>query len=80
MANVLWFVKNTLSGAAPIVGAPTKLATGGLFVLATMASSAEALVALWPSGFVTVIVRPPAVKTESEMGTELTRIAEAVLR
>jgi len=27
-----------------------------------------------------VIVRPPAVKTESEMGTELTRIAEAVLR
>ena len=27
-----------------------------------------------------VLVRPPAVKTEAEMGTELTRIAEAVLR
>ena len=27
-----------------------------------------------------VIVRPPAVKTESEMATELTRIAEVVLR
>ena len=27
-----------------------------------------------------VIVRPPSVKTESEMGTELTRIADAVLR
>jgi probable F420-dependent oxidoreductase len=27
-----------------------------------------------------VIVRPPTVKTEAEMGTELTRIAEAVLR
>jgi probable F420-dependent oxidoreductase len=27
-----------------------------------------------------VLVRPPAVKTESEMGTELTKIADAVLR
>jgi alkanesulfonate monooxygenase SsuD/methylene tetrahydromethanopterin reductase-like flavin-dependent oxidoreductase (luciferase family) len=27
-----------------------------------------------------VLVRPPAVKTEAEMGTELTRIADAVLR
>ena len=27
-----------------------------------------------------VIVRPTAVKTESEMGAELTKIAEAVLR
>jgi alkanesulfonate monooxygenase SsuD/methylene tetrahydromethanopterin reductase-like flavin-dependent oxidoreductase (luciferase family) len=32
------------------------------------------------AGATRVIVRPPTVKTESEMGTELTRIAEAVLR
>ena len=32
------------------------------------------------AGATRVIVRPPAVKTESEMGTELTKIAEAVLR
>jgi len=32
------------------------------------------------AGATRVIVRPPVVKTESEMGTELTRIAEAVLK
>jgi probable F420-dependent oxidoreductase len=32
------------------------------------------------AGATRVIVRPPSVKTEAEMGTELTRIAEAVLR
>jgi probable F420-dependent oxidoreductase len=32
------------------------------------------------AGATRVIVRPPSVKTESEMGTELTRIAETVLR
>ena len=32
------------------------------------------------AGATRVVVRPPTVKTESEMGTELTRIAEAVLR
>jgi probable F420-dependent oxidoreductase len=32
------------------------------------------------AGATRVIVRPPTVKTESEMGTELTKIAEAVLR
>jgi probable F420-dependent oxidoreductase len=32
------------------------------------------------AGATRVIVRPPSVKTESEMGTELTRIADAVLR
>ena len=35
---------------------------------------------LHDAGATRVIVRPPAVKTEAEMGTELTRIAEAVLR
>ncbi len=35
---------------------------------------------LHDAGATRVIVRPPVVKTESEMGTELTRIAEAVLR
>jgi probable F420-dependent oxidoreductase len=32
------------------------------------------------AGATRVVVRPPTVKTESEMGTELTRIADAVLR
>jgi alkanesulfonate monooxygenase SsuD/methylene tetrahydromethanopterin reductase-like flavin-dependent oxidoreductase (luciferase family) len=32
------------------------------------------------AGATRVIVRPPVVKTESEMGAELTRIADAVLR
>jgi probable F420-dependent oxidoreductase len=32
------------------------------------------------AGATRVIVRPPSVKTESEMGAELTKIAEAVLR
>jgi probable F420-dependent oxidoreductase len=32
------------------------------------------------AGATRVIVRPPSVKTESEMGTALTRIADAVLR
>ena len=35
---------------------------------------------LHDAGATRVIVRPPVVKTESEMGTELTRIAEAVLK
>ncbi|TMQ21505.1 MAG: LLM class F420-dependent oxidoreductase [Candidatus Rokuibacteriota bacterium] len=35
---------------------------------------------LHDAGATRVIVRPPTVKTESEMGTELTRIAETVLR
>jgi len=35
---------------------------------------------LLDAGATRVIVRPPVVKTESEMGTELSRIADAVLR
>ena len=35
---------------------------------------------LHDAGATRVIVRPPVVKTESEMGTELSRIADAVLR
>jgi alkanesulfonate monooxygenase SsuD/methylene tetrahydromethanopterin reductase-like flavin-dependent oxidoreductase (luciferase family) len=35
---------------------------------------------LHDAGATRVIVRPPVAKTESEMGTELTRIAEAVLK
>jgi hypothetical protein len=35
---------------------------------------------LLEAGATRVIVRPPVVKTEAEMGTELSRIADAVLR
>jgi hypothetical protein len=35
---------------------------------------------LLEAGATRVIVRPPVVKTEPEMGTELSRIADAVLR
>jgi probable F420-dependent oxidoreductase len=35
---------------------------------------------LLDAGATRVLVRPPAVKTEAEMGTELTKIADAVLR